>query len=412
MKHTALVAAITVVAVGCQDDKGQAYVEAIELAQNDVTEINIDTNADAVRAPLENSQWLAVAKDSAGEELDYTDQVRWTSDNTDVATVNSSGKITALAVGTVNISLSLGQFTDSESYVVSDAEITGITLSPASLSLDECTSENVTSSGTYADGTTRDISHLSQLSWSTADAAIATTNSNSNSEDGIRVLAHDAGATTLTASFGAASTELSVTANDTLASIEIAPESLALEINNSGTLSAQGSFSDGSSANISEAATWSLNNASDSSFVSVGSSSVSGVTVSGTSVGSATVMADCGGISASSGAVVTVTETPTVISLSFSDAPNGKFYVEAGESEESNKQLTLMAEFTDGSSSDVTSSAEWEVLTGDSDDISVSNSLGSKGELEVADSTDTNKSVIIRATYEDKQSQIEVILLP
>ena len=143
---------------------------------------------------------------------DITTQVTWSSSNTSVATINSSGLATAIAVGTTTITASssmsnsyTGESPTSESTIltVTPAALLSISITPANSTIPLGTTQQFIASGTYSDGTNYDIS--TQVSWSSSDPSVATV-----SGSGL-VTAFAAGTATVTATFESISGSAAVT---------------------------------------------------------------------------------------------------------------------------------------------------------------------------------------------------------
>ena len=144
---------------------------------------------------------------------DITTEVTWSSSNTSVATINSSGLATAMAAGITTITATStmpSSYSDEGSF-----ETTTLTVNLATLSSISVTSDNPSipvggtqhfiATGTYSDGTSYDITM--QVTWSSSDTSVATVSS-----DGLAT-AIAAGTTTITATSGSisGSTTLTVT---------------------------------------------------------------------------------------------------------------------------------------------------------------------------------------------------------
>jgi len=409
MKNVALIAVACLTLTACEDDQGQEYVNAVESARCGVSGVVINDNSIAIRESNESVQWSASVNTNIEKPADCNYEVEWSSDDTDIAVVSSSGMITTLNTGVANIRAAVGRFSSSQAFTVSDATIQSINLEPSSVSLDECRSETVTATGVYSDGTTRNISDLAKLNWSTDDTDLARVANVSAS--GITVLASASGSGTLTAAYeDSIDNSAALTVLDTLSNITLSPITLALNVGDSSTITAEGSFSDGSSADISQNSEWSLTAAAQASFVSLSNSYGDKGAITATGAGVATVTVECGGLSAFEDATVNVTVAATLESVAFSSTADPLYLTTEDDSE----SLTLNATYSDGSVADVTESATWEAITGDDDFIDIDDDSGDKGEIilasNIADITE-DKSVIVRATFDGATAQVEIIVV-
>ena len=128
--------------------------------------------------------------------------VTWSSDKTDVATVDSNGKVTAVAEGTATITAKAGDQTAECAVTVTAAvALTGISLDKETLSLAEGKSETLTAT-LEPEGAKADIT------WSSSDTGVATVDSNG------KVTAVAAGNAEITATAGAHKATCTVTVTE------------------------------------------------------------------------------------------------------------------------------------------------------------------------------------------------------
>ena len=155
--------------------------------------------------------------------------------------------------------------------------------------------------------------------------------------------------------------------NPTLTSLAIGPQTVPLAPGASYQMTATGTFSDGSTENVTSKSLWT---STDSSIASVGTTT-GYVTASSAAVtvGSTTIGASDGAITATTTATVTV--CPTVSNLVISVSPN--------DSGTPGTVLTFDAKATVGSSSgvDVTTNVTWNIT--DTSVVTISNGQGTLG---------------------------------
>ncbi|MHB8828674.1 MAG: Ig-like domain-containing protein, partial [Syntrophales bacterium] len=237
-------------------------------------------------------QFMAVATYSDGTSRDVTASSIWTSGTTGVATINSaSGLAAGVAIGTSVITAAFDGKSGSATLTVTAAILGSIAVTPATASTPMGLTKTFVATGTYSDGTTRDISNIA--TWSSGALVIATVVS-PGVATGISV-----GTATITAALGgkSGSAVLTVTAA-TLSSIAVTPATASTPMGLTKTFVATGTYSDGTSVNISSLVTWSSGSTPVATVVSPG-------VATGISVGTATITAALGGKSGS--AVLTVT---------------------------------------------------------------------------------------------------------
>ena len=109
---------------------------------------------------------------SDGSTADITSQVVWTSANADLVTITAGGTAKTVVPGTTSISASLQGLSGSSNLKVTGGNLTGIVLSPANFRLVKDTSAPMTATGSFSNGSSRDITGV--VDWSVTNAAIAT----------------------------------------------------------------------------------------------------------------------------------------------------------------------------------------------------------------------------------------------
>ncbi|WP_298776747.1 Ig-like domain-containing protein, partial [uncultured Shewanella sp.] len=110
---------------------------------------------------------------SDGSTADITSSVSWLSDDTSVVTVTTAGLLTAVTTGSTTVTAILDNISSNDSSVtVSDATLTTIQITPASIALNKGNTQQLTATGTYSDGTSADITSL--VSWLSDNMSTAT----------------------------------------------------------------------------------------------------------------------------------------------------------------------------------------------------------------------------------------------
>jgi uncharacterized protein YjdB len=199
-------------------------------------------------------QFTAIGTYTDGSSSDITTQVTWTSSNTSVATVNSSGLAIAVAAGTATIAAFTGSTYGQTTLTVNSATLTSISVTPTTPSLTLGITQQFTATGTYSDGTSYNIT--TQVTWRSSNTSMATVNSSG------LATAVAAGTPIISATSGSilGSTPLSVT-SATLSSISVsvAAANLTIPSTPSGMtqqFTATGNYSDGTNYDITPRVTW------------------------------------------------------------------------------------------------------------------------------------------------------------
>lgn len=181
----------------------------------------------------------------------------WSSSQPLVAAVSnvagSRGQLTSLTEGTTVVTATTGGVSATSTITVSPAQLTALDVTPHGSSLAAGLTLAYTATGSFTDGSTRDLTTV--VTWSVGDGAIATI----SNADGTRGVARGAqpGLTTIvaTAQGQSGSTTLQVT-SALLTSISVTPANTSIPRGLGAQLLATGLFTDGSSQDLTEQATW------------------------------------------------------------------------------------------------------------------------------------------------------------
>jgi uncharacterized protein YjdB len=195
-------------------------------------------------------QFTATAHLSDGTTQDVTSTAQWSSSDSTIASVDSSGHATGSNSGAVTITAKSGSMTGTALLKVSSAaaNLLSIAISPAPSSAPVNTNVQFTATGNYSDGSSADITTL--VTWASSTAA-ATIDAN-----GLATTAA-AGTTSISASFASISqsTTLTVTA-PTIVSIAVTPEGQTLAIGIKQQFVATATYSDGTSQDLASGVAW------------------------------------------------------------------------------------------------------------------------------------------------------------
>jgi uncharacterized protein YjdB len=273
-----------------------------------------------------SEQYTASAIYSDGSIQDLVSGVTWSSSTTSVATIDSNGLATIIAAGTSTITATVGSFTDTATITVVPAHLTSITLTPSTASLAPGTQQQFTATGNFDDGSTQ---VLTSALWSSSAVSVLTVD-----PTGLG-LAVGPGTTTVTVTSGTVSATASVTVtNSTLVSLAIAPINSSMPIGAVKSFTATGTFSDGSTEDMTSSVLWSSSNGAAASIDNAG-------LATSFAIGTTTITAAWGAITQST--TLTVSNV-TLVSITISPA-NPR--VEAHTS----LKFTATGHYSDGSTS-------------------------------------------------------------
>ncbi|MDH5391833.1 MAG: Ig-like domain-containing protein [Gammaproteobacteria bacterium] len=299
----------------------------------------------------------------------YTDQstqdlsakVSWISDSA-AAEVTQTGEVTALAIGTANISASLEGFIAVSAITVTEATLDAISVTPGVVALAAGTSTKLQATGHYSDQSTQDLTD--QVSWQSTNDAIAEV-----TQAGL-VTANSIGPADITASLGGQSSVSAITVTPaTLSSISVTPGVVSVAAGTDVVLQATGIYSDQTTQDLTTKVSWQSDNVA-AEVTPLGR-------VTALAIGSANISASLGGINGTS--VITITAatlngisvTPGTVSLA-----NGTSAVLAATgiySDQSTQNLTdKVSWISDSAAAEVTQTGEVTALAIGTANISAS----------------------------------------
>jgi hypothetical protein len=199
---------------------------------------------------------------SDGSTVDLTTSVVWSAAAATIASVSnagiSAGTVTGLAPGTTTIAATSGTVVGTATIDVSAARLVAININPAAASIPAGASRSFTAQGIFNDGSIRDVT--TQVAWQSSAEAVATV-SNLSGQSG-QVTGVAAGTATITATLANVVGTASVTVvGVTLSSIAVMPANATTTVLLKSNYSAVGTYSDGSTIDLTTQATWSTGNA-------------------------------------------------------------------------------------------------------------------------------------------------------
>jgi trimeric autotransporter adhesin len=248
-------------------------------------------------------QFTAVGAYSDGSSQNLTSSATWSSMNTGIASISnaagSKGMATTVGLGSTTILAISGGISGSTTLTVTAAALVSITVTPTGSSIVAGTTRQFTAVGAYSDGSSQNLT--STATWASTNAGIASISNAAGSKGLATAVA--AGSTTISATSGgvAGSTTLSVT-SATLASITVTPSGSSMETGSTRQFSAVGSYSNGSSQNLTSLVTWASTSAGVASISNAAGSKGLATSVA---AGSTIISASSGGISGNTTLTVT-----------------------------------------------------------------------------------------------------------
>src|SRR3990167_7123900 len=199
------------------------------------------------------TDYTATIRYSDGVTEDVTNSVTWSSSQTNVANISSTGAVVAQSVGSTVISASIYGVTTSTNLTVTPPTLSSIAVTPSYALLEIAQTLPYSATATYSDGTTADVTSL--VSWASSDTSKATISS-AGLATGVAV-----GETTISATLDGVvgRTGLTVTGAD-LQSVTVQPSTASSPAGVPYHFTATAHYDDGTSYNVTEAATWTSSN--------------------------------------------------------------------------------------------------------------------------------------------------------
>ncbi|RYZ93214.1 MAG: hypothetical protein EOP06_01725 [Proteobacteria bacterium] len=288
-------------------------------------------------------QFKALATYDDGIVRDVTSAVTWQSDDLSVVGFpgSDSGFVQAASAGSTQIKASLGDLEAIGAVAVSGTTLSSISLFPDRALLLKNERNDLLVTAHYADGTSYDVTRVSNFSVS--DATLASVMQIGESSTLVGLAPGD---------FEMNATFSSLTAHGQYSVVPSIPSNLSLTggsslpLGDSGNYRAQANFADGSSQDVSRGAIWT---SSQSAIVQLTNVAQSPVVVKALALGSSLLQIE--GLNLSGSQLISV-GAAALRSIAINPSPAS---VPAGRT----LQLSALGTYTDGSTSNLTGSAIW-----------------------------------------------------
>src|ERR1035437_536960 len=304
---------------------------------NGLTSIAITPAAPSIGAGSQQ-RFTAVGTFSDGSS-ESLPSVLWTSSAPNVSPIGGDatnpGVAATAAQGTTTITASAAGVSGTITLTVTAPTLASIQLSPQNSAIPQGATQQFTATGVYTDGSTQDLT--ATATWSSSATVVAVINSS-----GLAVGLFQ-GTVTIQVNSGSlsASTTLSVAA-PALVSITVTPTAATVALGSSQQYQAMGTYSDGSTQNVTPLLSWSWGPPAVATVTNTG-------LVTGLGQGTATLTGVFESISAS---VALTVGPPTLVSITV--VPNA-----ASLSTGATQQLSATGTYSDGSTQNLTASSTW-----------------------------------------------------
>jgi hypothetical protein len=193
-----------------------------------------------------------------GGTQDLTSTVTWTSDTPTAATINNTGLAKSTGLGTATITATSGSVSSSTQLTVTAAALVSIAINPSAATIPLGMTQQFTATGTFTDGSTQDVTQSGH--WSSTVATVATISDTAGTAGLASTLG--TGITTIGINSNGVSAAATLTVNPAaLASIAISPPTPAIALGTSQQFTATGSYTDGSTQDVTSVVSWSSSDA-------------------------------------------------------------------------------------------------------------------------------------------------------
>ncbi|MDI9244644.1 Ig-like domain-containing protein [Marinobacter sp. CHS3-4] len=312
--------------------------------------ISISSAVPQVPAGL-STQFSASGLYSDGTQQDLSDQVNWSVSDLTKATINAStGLLTGEQAGSVTVRATKEGLSASLAFTVSEATLTSLQATPATMVLAKGTSQSVTVTGIFSDNSNQNVSD--QVTWTSSADSVADVSDNS------LVTALLEGSATLTASLAGAQIDVPVSVTSAeLVSLSLNPVNASVPLGRSQQYIAQGTYSDGSVQDLSSEVTWL---SSDQDAAVIGNAATAKGRADTLATGSTTISAVLGDVQQSTTLTVTDAQLSTIeLDPVNQTVANG-----------SDATIRAYGQYSDGKRLDITSLVNWDTSSSGLIDLS------------------------------------------
>ena len=333
--------------IGARD---ASSINALLVPVTTVTSVSVSPSA--INLAISATKQLAAnCTYSNGSSGDCTASASWSSGSSSIFTVTATGLLTARATGTSNVVAAVGPVIGSASVTVATPTLTVISLVPNPIKLVPGASQQMMATCTYSDSSTSLCP--SQLRWVNSSSASFTV-----SPTGL-ITANSPGTGIVTAALNTAIANVPVTVTAppaALTGVSISPSALRLPLNASQQMTATCVYSDRSIADCTATVAWSNSGAR---FFTISPTGF----VTGSAGGTGTITAVATAASTTNNAAAQTFTATTAITYLRATAPTVTKVVltpaAIGITRSSSIQLSASCVYSDGSTSNCTSSVAW-----------------------------------------------------
>lgn len=321
-------------------------------------------------------QFVAFGQYGDGTSQDLTASVRWGSSNPSVATIDATGLALGLSAGQTTISATdlgtgIQSGPGSAQLTITPPELVSLAVDPRAFTLAEQNQRAVTATGLFSDGSTQDLTGAVTWQSSSPLATVDAAGTVTGVTPGMSTITALHPATGIRSSDSGQSAIVTVIGR-VITALAVLPRQLQLPVGAQATLTAQATYNDLSTGDVSASVQWAI---SSSTVADIGNAGNRTGVAQALAAGQATVSVTdvaTGVSSSAASATLTVSSTVSLVSLSVS-APSPSLL--AGGV----MQLEALGTFSDGNVYAMTHAVTW--ASSAPSVATVSNVAGSRGQL-------------------------------
>jgi hypothetical protein len=325
-----LVLSVLLTLVGCEDASAPQTAGALQSIAVEPSSLTL------ARGTAGGLKAVGYYEDGSVEDL--TGEVEWTAAGDGVG-LGEAGSVRGVAPGVAQVQASLEGFSATAAVTITDASLLGLQMEEPEEAAPAKTSQTYRLVGFFSDGSQQELTE--QATFEVDDSSVA-----SVGPGGVLQRRSD-GQATLTASYGGLTTQSTVLAQatKTLSRISLTPSSVSFPKGLSQKFKATGVYTDGTSTDLSNLASWRSSNTTNCTVAAGG-------LATGVRAGTATISATYGGKTGSASVTVNTATLSSVTVTTGATLPAG-----------TTQQLTLSARYSNSVSYDVTNLATFRSAT-------------------------------------------------
>lgn len=165
---------LMIIVIGCDESNNDllgTHSENNQLPAPVLVSIDISSYTNTL--PIgENMQFTAIGNYDDNSSEDITNEVLWSSENSNTASIDLTGLATGVSEGTVDIKAELDTIQSTIQLTISDTILFSIRVIPLVTDIIHVDSLQYTAIGEYLDGTEIDITN--EVSWTSSDPSVVT----------------------------------------------------------------------------------------------------------------------------------------------------------------------------------------------------------------------------------------------